>query len=129
MFKIETDQHRYIEKPWGNEVIFVERPEYTSKCITIKPGCKCSLQLHAQKIETITVIKGQMLLHIAEKKGDPIYTQLFTQDDSFTIKPGTVHRMENRRNRHLVYLEVSTTFPDDIVRIEDDFGREGTTDA
>jgi mannose-6-phosphate isomerase-like protein (cupin superfamily) len=111
-----------VEKPWGFELIFVEEPEYTAKMIGIKPGGRCSLQKHEQKKETIFVTQGRMTLHTQDDDGHKHIDDL-EEGASFTLLPGTIHRMANDGKDFLLYQEVSTTFPDDVIRIEDDYGR------
>lgn len=115
---------RRVEKPWGQELIWAETPVYVGKILTIEAGQRLSLQYHEVKDETILVLSGRMRLHIG-----PAHDALELIDmgpgDSRHVTPGTIHRYEAIEQVELA--EVSTTELDDVVRLEDDFGREGTS--
>ncbi len=110
---------RTIEKPWGKEEILVVQDKYMVKRLHMNPGAKCSLQYHEYKTETIYVLNGVLLLHI--------YGQIITmyQGDCRTILPRVDHRMEcGHSSESVIFLECSTPEMDDVIRIEDDYGRE-----
>lgn len=106
-----------INKPWGKEEILEINDHYMVKVLSMKQGCRCSSQYHRYKVETIVVISGTLLI-------TRNYTEniILNPGDHLTILPKTVHRMEGRE--HTVYLECSTSEIDDVVRLEDDYGRE-----
>lgn len=104
-----------VEKPWGHELIWASEPFYAAKIIYIKKGCRLSLQKHQRKLENIYILSGVMRLHI----GDTVRTM--TPGDTAHIGPNTIHRFEAVKDTELV--EVSTPDLDDVVRLEDDYGR------
>jgi len=110
-----------IEKPWGKEEILTIQDNYVVKRLTMLSGKRCSLQYHEKKTETIYVVSGILLIHM------PGGVEEMHPGDSITILPGIQHRMEVEDMdgfSEAVYLECSTTELDDVVRIEDDYGRE-----
>ena len=110
-----------IDKPWGKEEILAIQNDYVVKRLTMMSGKRCSRQYHKYKTETIYVIRGILRLHI----GDDIL-RLY-QGESVTILPGIIHRMEGPNcggGISVVYLECSTTELDDVIRVEEDYGRE-----
>lgn len=110
-----------IKKPWGKEEILTVQRDYVVKRLTMLSGKRCSLQYHDKKTETIYVLSGILLVHI---NGDILEMQ---SGESMTIYPGTTHRMEVDdfdNYPEAVYLECSTTELDDVIRVEDDYGRE-----
>lgn len=102
-------------KPWGQEEILETNEHYTVKRITMNAGHQCSLQKHIEKKETIVLLYGMMrLIHKGKERG--IFAGGFV-----TIEPGEVHQM--RAVDDIVYLECSTSQLDDVVRLEDAYGR------
>jgi mannose-6-phosphate isomerase-like protein (cupin superfamily) len=114
-----------IEKPWGQEEILETNPNYTVKRLTMNVGCKCSLQYHEKKKETIYVLYGVLTLYLGStgKKSSNLVTHYIKQGEYVSIEPTTVHRME-AQNVPVTYLECSTSQLDDVIRIEDDYGRK-----
>jgi mannose-6-phosphate isomerase len=108
---------KVIEKPWGKEEILAVQDQYVVKRLHIFNGRRCSRQYHECKTETVYVLSGVLLLHL---DGQVITMQ---PGDFHTIMPGEIHRMEGGEE-DTIYLESSTTELDDIVRVEDDYGRE-----
>lgn len=111
----------FVEKPWGSEEIWAQTENYVGKILNIQPNKKLSLQYHIKKEETIRVLDGILFLHHNNSEGDLTISPL-SVGDVFHISPGTVHRFE-ARNSQVTLLEVSTIEIDDVIRIEDDFGR------
>lgn len=112
-----------IKKPWGKEEILVVMDKYVVKRLYMNPGKRCSKQYHEYKTETIYVLSGLLLIHFDDE------TLELAEGDHVTILPGCIHRMEGGHtfgfpNNPAVYLECSTTEMDDVVRLEDDYGRE-----
>ncbi|KKN98948.1 hypothetical protein LCGC14_0141930 [marine sediment metagenome] len=112
-----------IEKPWGKEEILFVGDKYVVKRLCMNPGKRCSKQYHKHKTETIYVLSGVLLIYFDHE----ILT--LTKGDHITILPGVNHRMKGGLtfsfpDHPAVYLECSTTELDDVVRLEDDYGRE-----
>lgn len=117
-------KQEFIEKPWGSELIWAKTDKYVGKVITIWPGKRLSLQFHREKMETIYVTEG--ILQLDLKYGKDIYTKTLHKGESYHIVPNTIHRFccPGNSETPVVLMEVSTTELQDVVRLEDDFGRE-----
>ncbi|HEX4336723.1 MAG TPA: cupin domain-containing protein [Polyangiaceae bacterium] len=113
---------RRVEKPWGYEIIWAETERYVAKVLFIKQGQQLSRQYHRRKDETFFVESGEMTLELG--KDADIKPLLMKQGDTYHCTPGTVHRMIGRTDVRV--FEVSTPEIDDVVRLEDAYGREGT---
>jgi mannose-6-phosphate isomerase len=118
---IET---RRVDKPWGHELIWALTDRYCGKILVIETGRRLSLQYHEQKDEAILVRSGRLLLHLDDDNGTMTSREL-GPGDSAHVAVGRRHRYEAIERVELV--EVSTPELDDVVRVEDDFGREGTS--
>jgi mannose-6-phosphate isomerase len=114
---------RRVDKPWGYELIWAHTDRYVGKLLHIDAGGKLSRQYHKVKDETLFVQDGQMDLEIG--KGDEIETRRMTKGDAIHITPGMIHRMVAVTDVDV--MEVSTPELDDVVRLEDIYGREGTS--
>jgi mannose-6-phosphate isomerase len=114
---------RRVEKPWGNELIWAQTERYVAKVLTILQGHKLSRQYHRVKDETLFVESGEMDLEVGE--GDALKTIRMRQGDTFHVTPGTIHRMIAVADVRI--FEVSTPELEDVVRLEDDYGRKGTS--
>ena len=111
-----------IEKPWGYEVIWAKTDQYVGKILHINSGQKLSLQYHEKKIETVYVKEGT--LEVVLKVNDDLYTQVLLCGQSFHVPTGTVHRFCCPKDCNFVEIvEVSTPELDDVIRLQDDFGR------
>lgn len=108
-----------VEKPWGYELIWAETSRYVGKILFIRKGQKLSLQYHNVKEETILLHTGSMIL-TAEEDGRLVEKRL-GPGDSHHIPPGMRHRMEAAED--CTVFEVSTPQLDDVVRLEDIYGR------
>ena len=115
---------RHVEKPWGHELIWAVTDRYVGKVIVIEAGRRLSLQLHRRKDESVLVIEGRMRLHLEDAAGMMQVREL-GKGEFARVPVGRRHRFEAIEQVELV--EVSTPELDDVVRIEDDFGREGTS--
>ena len=115
---------RFVSKPWGQEEIFAETARYVGKILLIKAGEALSLQYHERKEETLRVLEGTVRF-VAGTDTDRLLTYELGPGDVFHVTPRTIHRMEAVTDCRL--LEVSTPDLDDVVRIEDRYGREGTS--
>ncbi|HEY2321984.1 MAG TPA: cupin domain-containing protein [Thermoanaerobaculia bacterium] len=116
------DVHR-VPKPWGYELIFAKTSRYVGKILHIKQGETLSLQYHNVKEETLFVVRGELKLTV-ESDGDRRELPL-REGESFHIPPRLIHRMEAVVDTDVA--EVSTPELDDVVRLEDRYGREGTS--
>jgi quercetin dioxygenase-like cupin family protein len=116
---------RRVEKPWGHEIIWAETSRYVGKILFIKAGHKLSRQFHNVKDETIMVESGEMDFEIGAPPN--VEVRRLRVREPFHVTPGTVHRMVAVTDCEI--FEVSTTELDDVVRLEDSYGREGTSKA
>jgi mannose-6-phosphate isomerase-like protein (cupin superfamily) len=113
-----------VSKPWGHELIWVQTDRYVGKIIVIESGHRLSLQYHEQKDESILVIAGRLRLHLEDDDG-VIRTVELGPGEHRRIAVGRRHRFEALERTELI--EVSSPETWDVVRVEDDYGREGTT--
>jgi mannose-6-phosphate isomerase-like protein (cupin superfamily) len=111
---------RLVEKPWGHELIWALTDEYCGKLLLVREGHALSLQLHERKDETLYLQSGLAEIEIGET-ADALETALVSPGAAFHLQAGTVHRM--RALDDCVFLEVSTPELDDVVRLEDRYGR------
>jgi len=109
-----------VEKPWGHELIWAHTDRYVGKILHISAGESLSLQYHERKDETIHVLRGRMVFLVGRADED-LRRQELEEGMSFRIRPGTRHRMEAITDCDL--LEASTPELDDVVRLEDRYGR------
>ena len=114
---------RNVPKPWGHETIWAHTDRYVGKILHIKAGEALSVQYHNKKDETVHLLNGDLIYRV--KLGDELEDMRLTQGQSFRITPGTVHQMEAITDCDI--LEVSTPEVDDVVRLQDRYGREGTS--
>lgn len=116
-----------VEKPWGYELIWAHTERYCGKKLFVRAGHSLSLQFHNVKDETLYVESGRVEFTIGAV-GTPFpNSEVVGPGRAFHVPPGTVHRMEALEDS--VLLEVSTPDLDDVVRLEDSYGREGTSTA
>ena len=115
---------RKVEKPWGHEEIFAETADYVGKILFIRQGEALSLQYHEVKEETLRVLDCELEL-VTGTDEDRLETHLIGPETVFHISPGVLHRMVAVTDCRL--LEVSTNHLDDVVRLEDRYGRKGTS--
>ena len=116
---------RRVDKPWGYEVIWAETSRYVGKVLHINAGGRLSRQYHEVKEETLFVQTGTMILEVGP--ADAIEIRRMGPGDVFHVLPGTIHRMIGETDVDV--MEVSTPELDDVVRLEDVYGREGTSKA
>ena len=108
-----------IPKPWGYELIFAKTDRYVGKILHVDAGELLSLQYHEMKDETLLVIRGKIRLTV--RQGDEERLLQLAVGESFHIPPGLIHRVEAIEDADIV--EVSTPELDDVVRLEDRYGR------
>ena len=111
---------RRVEKPWGYELIWAETTGYVGKLLHIQAGEALSLQYHEQKDETIHLLSGEIRFSAGSSVSDLEDINL-RAGESFHVSTGTVHRMIAITDCDV--LEVSTPHLDDVVRLEDRYGR------
>jgi len=115
---------RRVEKPWGHETVWAETERYVGKVLHIRAGHRLSRQYHVKKDETFLVQAGEMDLEVGQ--GPELRVIRMRPSDAFHCPPRTVHRMVAVTDVDVV--EVSTPELDDVVRLEDAYGREGTSE-
>ena len=111
---------RRVDKPWGYELIWAHTDRYVGKILHINAGESLSLQYHERKDETIYVLSGQMVFTVGREGEEPEEVEL-AEGESFRVTPGTRHRMQAVTDCDL--LEASTPELDDVIRLEDRYGR------
>jgi mannose-6-phosphate isomerase len=117
---------RRVEKPWGWELIWAVADAYVGKVLFVRAGHSLSLQYHERKDESWYVESGRAKLELGDT-GDPVLNiEVIAAGMAFRFRPGTVHRVTAVEDTTI--LEVSTPDLDDVVRLEDAYGRAGTTE-
>jgi mannose-6-phosphate isomerase len=122
-FSFQPDK---VEKPWGHELIWAKAEDYAGKLLFVRAGQALSLQFHREKDESWFVLEGKAELELGEAGQAVLMTEVVGPGTAFRFRPGTVHRVKAVEDTTI--LEVSTPQLDDIVRLEDSYGREGTTE-
>jgi mannose-6-phosphate isomerase len=115
---------RRVEKPWGWELIWAEADQYVGKLLVVLAGHSLSLQFHNVKDESWYVLSGRAKLELGDAGQAILNSEVVGEGASFRYRPGTVHRVTALEDTTI--LEVSTPHLDDVVRLEDAYGREGT---
>jgi mannose-6-phosphate isomerase-like protein (cupin superfamily) len=108
-----------VEKPWGYELHWALTDRYVGKVLHVNAGHALSLQYHHRKDETILLWSGRILMEIQEAAG--LAKREMQPGDRLHITPGTIHRMTAIEDSDII--EVSTPELDDVVRLEDRYGR------
>ena len=116
---------RKVEKPWGWELIWAETALYAGKLLFVAAGHSLSLQFHRVKDESWYVERGRAELELGEQGNAVLKKEVILPGACFRFTPGTVHRVTALEDT--VIVEVSTPHLDDVVRLEDAYGREGTS--
>jgi mannose-6-phosphate isomerase-like protein (cupin superfamily) len=111
---------RRVEKPWGYELIWAESEDYVGKVLFVRAGQALSLQYHERKDESWLVQAGRASLELGEVGADLSAIEIHA-GDAFRYRPGTVHRVTAIEDTTI--LEVSTPHLDDVVRLDDRYGR------
>lgn len=112
---VPLKEPKIVEKPWGREIWYAHEEQYAGKILEVKKGFALSLQKHERKMETMYLQSGRILYHFNGRDFE------FTPGMCLTIRPGDVHRVEALEDS--VILEVSTPHLDDVIRLEDRYGR------
>lgn len=111
---------KQVAKPWGSEVVFAVTRHYGGKILTVRAGHRLSLQFHKVREKTLYVLSGEIRLLIENEQGAM---------EEVTLQPGQAHHVAANRKHRIEavsdsdIIEVSTPHPDDIVRLEDNYGR------
>jgi mannose-6-phosphate isomerase-like protein (cupin superfamily) len=116
---------RRVEKPWGWELIWAETEGYVGKLLFVRAGHLLSLQFHKVKDESWYVYEGRAEIEMGEPGAAVSQSEVVGAGAAFRLSPGTVHRLSALEDT--LVLEVSTPHLDDVVRLEDRYGREGTS--
>ena len=118
-------QPRKVDKPWGYELIWAHADQYVGKVLFVRAGESLSLQFHREKDESWLVQSGRARLELGEAGDAVLKEEIVSAGAAFHYRPGTVHRVTALEDTTI--LEVSTPHLDDVVRLEDRYGREGTS--
>ena len=114
-----SDEVTKVAKPWGHELLWAITDRYVGKIIHVKAGHALSLQFHERKDETILVWSGKIAFDL--KQGDRMVQKEMIHGDRVHVPAGTVHRITAIDDSDVI--EVSTPELDDVVRLEDNYGR------
>jgi len=114
-----------VPKPWGHETIWALSDRYVGKILHINAGHELSVQYHNRKDETVYLLSGEIIYRV-QREGDDVLDDMHLKiGEAFRIVPGTIHQMVAITDCDV--LEVSTPELNDVVRISDKYGREGTS--
>ena len=116
---------RHVAKPWGHETIWAHTDRYVGKILHVNAGEKLSIQYHERKDETVYLLSGEMKYWVQLPGDTELRDQRLVAGQSFRITPHTIHAIEAVTD--IDVLEASTPELDDVVRIQDRYGREGTS--
>ncbi len=116
---------RKVEKPWGRELIWAESEQYVGKVLFVEAGESLSLQFHRVKDESWLIQTGRVKLELGSAGGAMLEEEVVGAVATFRFRPGTVYRVTAIEDTTI--LEVSTPQLGDVVRLEDRYGREGTS--
>jgi len=116
---------RRIEKPWGHELIWALTDVYCGKVLFVRGGHSLSLQFHRVKDESWLIQSGRVKLELGRAGDGMLAEEVVAAGAAFHYEPGTLHRVTALEDTTI--LEVSTPHLDDVVRLEDAYGREGTS--
>jgi len=117
---------RRVEKPWGWELIWAHAQQYVGKVLFVRAGHSLSLQFHREKDESWYVQSGRARLELGEAGQAVLAEEVVSAGACFHYRPGTVHRVTALEDTTI--FEVSTPHLDDVVRLEDAYGRAGTSE-
>jgi mannose-6-phosphate isomerase len=120
-------ESRRVEKPWGHELIWALSELYCGKLLFVREGQSLSLQYHREKDESWLIQAGKARIELGNVDEGTRVEGAVGPGAAFRYRPGTVHRVTALEDTTI--LEVSTTQIDDVVRLEDAYGRAGTSEA
>jgi len=113
---------KIIKKPWGSEIWFAQTENYAGKILKISKGHRYSLQYHKRKIETQYLYSGKVKLTYGTSL-ENLQEMVLNPGDKFQVNPPLIHRVEALEDSEI--FEVSTPELDDVVKLDDDYGRQG----
>ena len=122
-----STEPRRVDKPWGYELVWAETDTYVGKILFVKAGESLSLQFHREKDESWLIQSGRAKVELGSAGDAILNEEVVGTGATFRFRPGTVHRITALEDTTIV--EVSTPHLDDVVRLEDRYGREGTSEA
>ncbi len=117
---------RRVEKPWGYELIWALTESYVGKLLFVRAGESLSLQFHREKDESWLVHSGRARLELGAIGEAVLAEEVVGPGAAFRYRPGTVHRVSALEDTTII--EVSTPHLDDVVRLDDLYGRTGTSE-
>ncbi len=109
-------------KPWGREIWFAHTEKYAGKILEVTKGSRYSLQYHEKKIETQYVYSGKVKFTYGTDENN-LQEKILNKGDKIDVSPYTIHRLEALEDSEI--FEVSTPELDDVVKLDDDYGRTG----
>jgi mannose-6-phosphate isomerase-like protein (cupin superfamily) len=118
------DLPRHVDKPWGHELWYALTDRYAGKILHVEAGHRLSLQYHDAKDESNYLLSGRLKL-IKGTSAEDLTETVIEPGHTWRNRPGEVHTIEAIEDADV--LEVSTPEVDDVVRLSDSYGREGTT--
>ena len=110
-----------VTKPWGGEELLAHTDLYALKKISVKAGTRASLQYHERKSESLYLQSGKMQIEVGDS-ADSLVAADLNPGDIIDLPKGRVHRVTAIEDS--VLIEVSTPELDDVVRLQDDYGRQ-----
>jgi len=120
---VDSDSVQRIEKPWGYELHWAKTDKYIGKLIHVNAGHALSLQYHNEKDETILLWNGNLRFELRD--GGIVREWTMKSGEAVRVRPKVVHRMTAIDDCDII--EVSTPQINDVIRLEDRYGREGTS--
>jgi len=114
-------EQRRVDKPWGYELIWALTDDYCGKILFVRAGHSLSLQFHREKDESWLVQAGRAKVELGAAGESVLNEEVVGPGAAFRFKPGTVHRVSALEDTTI--LEVSTPHLEDVVRLEDAYGR------
>jgi mannose-6-phosphate isomerase len=123
---MEESLPREVSKPWGSELWFAHTDRYAGKILRVRAGCRLSVQFHKEKDETSYVLSGRVIVSQGES-ADRLTTRELGPGESWRNQSLIVHTLEAVEDAEII--EVSTPQLDDVVRLEDRYGRAPDADS
>lgn len=124
MEALDATEVRRVTKPWGYEIWYAQTEQYAGKILHVARGHRLSLQFHRSKDESSYLLAGRLLL-VKGPSANELTEETIGPGYAWRNRPGEVHTIEALEDSDV--LEVSTPQLDDVVRLRDAYGREGTS--